>query len=112
MEVVRHVITSLEQEDFYAVVDWAYKIDLLHCISMHGITECYLFGQKADATGFVRDLLRDLESRISIQFNRFVDEACHQIERNEKNVRSTGVLSYSQICNPCNSDGAVHPGSV
>ncbi|XP_014503804.1 uncharacterized protein LOC106764094 isoform X3 [Vigna radiata var. radiata] len=83
-----------QKEDFYAVVDWAYKIDLLHCISMHGITECYLFGQKADATGF------------------FVDEACHQIERNEKNVRSTGVLSYSQICNPCNSDGAVHPGSV
>ncbi|WVY91832.1 hypothetical protein V8G54_037346 [Vigna mungo] len=82
------------QEDFYAVVDWAYKIDPLRCISMHGITERYLSGQKADAAGFVRDLLRDLESRISMQFNRFVDEACHQIERNEKNVRSSGVLSY------------------
>ncbi|KAL2318640.1 hypothetical protein Fmac_032516 [Flemingia macrophylla] len=82
------------QEDFYAVVDWAYKIDPLRCISMHGITERYLSGQKADAAGFVRDLLRDLESRISMQFNRFVDEACHQIERNERNVRQMGVLSY------------------
>ncbi|XP_022133572.1 exocyst complex component SEC3A [Momordica charantia] len=82
------------QEDFYAVVDWAYKIDPLRCISMHGITERYLSGQKADAAGFVRLLLGDLESRISMQFNRFVDEACHQIERNERNVRQMGVLSY------------------
>ncbi|KAJ6844896.1 exocyst complex component SEC3A-like [Iris pallida] len=82
------------QEDFYAVVDWAYKIDPLRCISMHGITERYLSGQKADAAGFVRRLLDDLESRISMQFNRFVDEACHQIERNERNVRQMGVLSY------------------
>ncbi|XP_030483722.2 exocyst complex component SEC3A [Cannabis sativa] len=82
------------QEDFYAVVDWAYKIDPLRCISMHGITERYLSGQKADAAGFVRLLLGDLESRISLQFSRFVDEACHQIERNERNVRQMGVLSY------------------
>ncbi|XP_044475842.1 exocyst complex component SEC3A [Mangifera indica] len=82
------------QEDFYAVVDWAYKIDPLRCISMHGITERYLSGQKADAAGFVRMLLGDLESRISMQFSRFVDEACHQIERNERNVRQMGVLSY------------------
>ncbi|XP_057424106.1 exocyst complex component SEC3A [Lotus japonicus] len=82
------------QEDFYAVVDWAYKIDPLRCISMHGITERYLSGQKADAAGFVRLLLGDLESRISAQFSRFVDEACHQIERNERNVRQMGVLSY------------------
>ncbi|CBI19621.3 hypothetical protein AAG906_030991 [Vitis piasezkii] len=82
------------QEDFYAVVDWAYKIDPLRCISMHGITERYISGQKADAAGFVRLLLDDLESRISMQFGRFVDEACHQIERNERNVRQTGVLSY------------------
>jgi len=58
------------QEDFYAVVDWAYKIDPLRCISMHGITERYLSGQKADAAGFVRLLLGDLESRISMQFSR------------------------------------------
>jgi hypothetical protein len=58
------------QEDFYAVVDWAYKIDPLRCISMHGITERYLSGQKADAAGFVRKLLDDLESRISVQFSR------------------------------------------
>ncbi|KAJ6320774.1 hypothetical protein OIU78_016047 [Salix suchowensis] len=82
------------QDDFYAVVDWAYKIDPLRCISMHGITERYLSGQKADAAGFVRLLLGDLESKISVQFSRFVDEACHQIERNERNVRQTGVLSY------------------
>ncbi|XP_027354856.1 exocyst complex component SEC3A-like [Abrus precatorius] len=82
------------QEDFYAVVDWAYKIDPLCCISMHGTTERYLSGQKADAAGFVHLLLDDLESRISIQFSRFVDEACHQIERNERNVRQTGVLPY------------------
>ncbi|KAF8377471.1 hypothetical protein HHK36_030849 [Tetracentron sinense] len=82
------------QEDFYAVVDWAYKIDPLRCISMHGITERYLSGQKADAAGFVRLLLDDLESRISMQFSRFVDEACHRIERNERNVRQMGVLSY------------------
>ncbi|PKA48344.1 Exocyst complex component SEC3A [Apostasia shenzhenica] len=82
------------QEDFYAVVDWAYKTDPLRCISMHGITERYLSGQKADAAGFVRQLLDDLESRISTQFNKFVDEACHQIERNERNVRQMGVLSY------------------
>lgn len=82
------------QEDFYAVVDWAYKIDPLRCISMHGITERYISGQKADAAGFVRILLDDLESRISTQFSRFVDEACHQIERNERNVRQLGVLSY------------------
>uniref|UniRef100_A0A1D1XZ59 Exocyst complex component SEC3A n=2 Tax=Anthurium amnicola TaxID=1678845 RepID=A0A1D1XZ59_9ARAE len=82
------------QEDFYAVVDWAYKIDPLRCISMHGITERYLCGQKADAAGFVRLLLDDLESRISMQFNKFVDEACHQIERNERSVRPMGVLSY------------------
>uniref|UniRef100_A0A0D9VWI1 Exocyst complex component Sec3 PIP2-binding N-terminal domain-containing protein n=1 Tax=Leersia perrieri TaxID=77586 RepID=A0A0D9VWI1_9ORYZ len=82
------------QEDFYAVVDWAYKIDPLRCISMHGITERYLSGQKADAAGFVRRLLHDLESRISLQFSRFIDEACHQIERNERNVRQTGILAY------------------
>ncbi|CAN0837682.1 Exocyst complex component SEC3A [Linum grandiflorum] len=64
------------QEDFYAVVDWGCKIDPLRCISMHGITERYLSGQKADAAGF------------------FVDEACHQIERNERNMKQSGVLAY------------------
>ncbi|KNA04514.1 hypothetical protein SOVF_199020 isoform A, partial [Spinacia oleracea] len=54
----------------------------------------YLSGQKADAAGFASLLLGDLESRISMQFSRFVDEACHQIERNERNVQQMGVLSY------------------
>jgi hypothetical protein len=52
------------------VVDWAYKIDPLRCISMQGVTERYLSAQKADAAGFVRRLLADLQSRISLQFNR------------------------------------------
>ncbi|GLT58088.1 hypothetical protein SLA2020_310100 [Shorea laevis] len=92
-EALQELLNGI-QEDFYAVVDWAYKIDPLRCISMHGITERYLSGQKADAAGFVRMLLGDLESRISLQFTRFVDEACHQIERNERNVRQMGVVSY------------------
>eukprot|EP00252_Welwitschia_mirabilis_P004626 TRINITY_DN14932_c0_g1_i1.p1 TRINITY_DN14932_c0_g1~~TRINITY_DN14932_c0_g1_i1.p1 ORF type:complete len:883 (+),score=188.57 TRINITY_DN14932_c0_g1_i1:136-2784(+) len=82
------------QEDFYAVVDWAYKVDPLRCISMHGITDRYLSGQKADAAGFVRRLLGDLQMRITLQFNRFVDEACHQIERNDRNMKQVGILSY------------------
>ncbi|XP_039055664.1 exocyst complex component SEC3A-like isoform X2 [Hibiscus syriacus] len=82
------------QEDFYVLVDWAYKIDPLRCVSLHGITERYLSGQKSDAAGFVRLLLGDLESKISMQFNRFVDEACHQIERSERNTRQMGVLPY------------------
>ncbi|MCD7446641.1 Exocyst complex component 1 [Datura stramonium] len=82
------------QEDFFAVVDWAGKIDPMCCISMHGITERYIPGQKADAAGFVRILLDELESRISMQFSRFVEETCHQIERNERNVRQLGVLSF------------------
>lgn len=52
------------------MVDWAYKIDPLRCISMQGVTERYLSGHKADAAGFVRRLLADLQSRISFQFNR------------------------------------------
>lgn len=52
------------------MVDWAYKIDPLRCISMHGITERYISGQKADAAGFVRLLLDALEDRISTQFAR------------------------------------------
>ncbi|XP_047328351.1 exocyst complex component SEC3A-like isoform X2 [Impatiens glandulifera] len=82
------------QEDFLSVVDWAYKIDPLRCISMHGITERYISEQKADVAGCVRTLLDDLESRITLQFSKFVDEACHQIERNERNVKQMGVLSY------------------
>ncbi|KAK8648997.1 hypothetical protein V6N13_129735 [Hibiscus sabdariffa] len=82
------------QEDFYVLVDWAYKIDPLRCISLHGITERYLSSQKSDAAGFVRLLLGDLESKISMQFNRFVDEGCHQIERSERSARLVGVLPY------------------
>ncbi|KAG5577429.1 hypothetical protein H5410_057563 [Solanum commersonii] len=89
------------QEDFFAVVDWAGKIDPMCCISMHGITERYIPDQKADAAGFVRILLDDLESRISMQFSRFVEETCHQIERNERNVRQLGVLSFIPRSEPC-----------
>lgn len=58
------------QDDFSAVVDWAYKIDPLRCISMQGVTEKYLASHKADAAGFVRELLTALQARISLQFNR------------------------------------------
>jgi len=46
---------------------------------MHGITERYLSGQKADAAGFVRLLLGDLESRISMQFSRVCDQ-CIEVD--------------------------------
>ncbi|KAK4768707.1 hypothetical protein SAY87_003848 [Trapa incisa] len=79
------------QEDFYAVVDWACKIDPLRCISLHGITDRYISGQKSDAAGFVRLLLDELETRISMHFGRFVEDTCYQIERSEK---KTFVLPY------------------
>ncbi|GAB2222046.1 hypothetical protein Drorol1_Dr00013244 [Drosera rotundifolia] len=82
------------QEDFYGFVEWAYKIDPLRCISFYGITDHYLSSKKADAAGYVRLLLGDLESRISILFSRFVDEACHQIELDERSVRPTGIVPY------------------
>ncbi|KAK2392499.1 Exocyst complex component S3A [Trifolium repens] len=81
------------QEDFYAVVDWACKIDPLCCISMHGITERYLSGQKADASRFVSLMLAELESRISMLFIRYVDDSCHNIEKCERNGRQS-VLPY------------------
>ncbi|KAI7745242.1 hypothetical protein M8C21_010626 [Ambrosia artemisiifolia] len=68
-ESLRDLLDGI-QEDFYAVVDWAYKIDPLRCISMHGITEKYISGQKADAAGYVRLLLDALEGRITAQFTR------------------------------------------
>ena len=58
------------QEDFYALVDWAFKLDPLSCISMHGITDRYLSGQKAEVSGYVQVLLDDLETRITILFSR------------------------------------------
>ncbi|KAL5074011.1 hypothetical protein RYX36_012995 [Vicia faba] len=91
-ESLQDLLDGIE-EDFYAVVEWACKIDPLCCISMHGITERYLSSQKADAARFVRLMLGDLESRISMMFTRFVDDACHQIERSERNVRQS-VLPY------------------
>lgn len=60
----------LTQEDFYAIIDWAWKVDPLRCISMYGITERYLSGQKTDAAGFVHKLLDDLRSKIVSQFNK------------------------------------------
>ncbi|TKW00418.1 hypothetical protein SEVIR_8G107200v4 [Setaria viridis] len=82
------------QEDFYALVDWAFKLDPLSCISMHGITDRYLSGQKAEVSGYVHVLLDDLETRITILFSRFVDDACYQIEKYERNVRQIGVVPY------------------
>ncbi|XP_051179619.1 exocyst complex component SEC3A [Lolium perenne] len=82
------------QEDFYAIVDWAFKLDPLSCIAMHGITDRYISAQKAEVAGYVPVLLDDLETRITILFGRFVDDACYQIEKYERNVRQIGVVPY------------------
>ncbi|KAM0903150.1 hypothetical protein ACQ4PT_018925 [Festuca glaucescens] len=82
------------QEDFYAIVDWAFKLDPLSCIAMHGITDRYISAQKAEVAGYVSVLLDDLETRITILFGRFVDDACYQIEKYERNVRQVGVVPY------------------
>ncbi|XP_020594062.1 exocyst complex component SEC3A-like isoform X2 [Phalaenopsis equestris] len=82
------------QEDFYALLDWAFKYDPLRCISMHGITKHFLSGQKANTTGFVRLLLDDLEARISMHFSRFVDDCIYVIEKTERNACQLGVLPY------------------
>uniref|UniRef100_A0ACD6A309 Uncharacterized protein n=1 Tax=Avena sativa TaxID=4498 RepID=A0ACD6A309_AVESA len=82
------------QEDFYALVDWAFKLDPLTCIAMHGITDRYISAQKAEVAGYVPVLLDDLETRITILFGRFVDDACFQIEKYERNVRQVGVVPY------------------
>uniref|UniRef100_A0ACD5W9E5 Uncharacterized protein n=1 Tax=Avena sativa TaxID=4498 RepID=A0ACD5W9E5_AVESA len=82
------------QEDFYALVDWAFKLDPLTCIAMHGITDRYISAQKAEVAGYVPVLLDDLETRITILFGRFVDDACFQIEKYERNVKQVGVVPY------------------
>ncbi|KAI3785531.1 hypothetical protein L1987_44650 [Smallanthus sonchifolius] len=82
------------QEDFYVTVDWAHKIDPLLCIALHGITERYLSDLKAETAGYVGLLLDAIEDKISTLFTRFVDEARHQIEKNDKNVKQTGVMSF------------------
>ncbi|PAN42104.1 hypothetical protein PAHAL_8G100600 [Panicum hallii] len=92
-ECLRELLDGI-QEDFYALVDWAFKLDPLSCISMHGITDRYLSGQKAEVSGYVQLLLDDLETRITILFSRFVDDACYQIEKYERNVRQIGVVPY------------------
>lgn len=51
-------------------MDWAYRIDPLRCVSMHGVTERYISAQKNDAAGYVRILLDEMESRISTNFAR------------------------------------------
>ncbi|XP_062021842.1 exocyst complex component SEC3A-like [Rosa rugosa] len=78
-------------EDFYALMDWESKIDPLRCISMHEITKPNPFAQKDDATIFVNFQLGDLESRVSLLFVCFVDEAFQQIERNDSNVKKIGL---------------------
>ncbi|VAI02632.1 unnamed protein product [Triticum turgidum subsp. durum] len=64
-----HLTKIIFQEDFYAIVDWAFKLDPLSCIPMHGITDRYIAAQ-------------------------FVDDACFQIEKYERNVKQVGVVPY------------------
>lgn len=58
------------QEDFYAVADWAHRVDPWSCISVKGVTEKYRSSHKADAAWFVHRLLDDLQVRISSHFNQ------------------------------------------
>ncbi|PWA80348.1 exocyst complex component Sec3 [Artemisia annua] len=92
-ESLRDLLDGI-QEDFYATVDWAHKIDPLLCISMFGITKKYLSDLKAETAGYVRLLLDAMEDRITNLFMRFIDEARHQIERFDKGVKQTGVMSF------------------
>ncbi|KAI3767252.1 hypothetical protein L2E82_17341 [Cichorium intybus] len=92
-ESLRDLLDGI-QEDFYAVVDWAQKIDPLLCISMHGITEQYMNDQKSEVAGYVRLLLDAMEDRIASHFIRFVDESRHQIEKYDRNVKQTGVMAF------------------
>ncbi|KAJ4764162.1 Exocyst complex component SEC3A [Rhynchospora pubera] len=82
------------QDDFFAIIDWAANTDVWCCITMYGITDRYLSGQKAENAAFVHILLGDLESRINSYFNVFVDDACFQVEKYEKTARTFGVLAY------------------
>ncbi|XP_037429375.1 exocyst complex component SEC3A-like isoform X2 [Triticum dicoccoides] len=84
-ECVQEMLDGI-QEDFYAIVDWAFKLDPLSCIPMHGITDRYIAGQKAEVAGYVSVLLDDLETRITILFSR--------IEKYERNVKQVGVVPY------------------
>jgi hypothetical protein len=53
---------------------------------------CLTFNLKQVISIHIPSFFNSLFTLISIL--QFVDEACHQIERNERNVRQTGVLSY------------------
>ncbi|XP_076883268.1 exocyst complex component SEC3A-like [Bidens hawaiensis] len=79
------------QDDFFATVEWAHKIDPLLCISMHAITNRYTSDLKSETSGYVRLLLVALEDRISTLFVRFVDDARYQIEKNEKNAKQSST---------------------
>ncbi|KAL4584383.1 hypothetical protein LXL04_008983 [Taraxacum kok-saghyz] len=92
-ESLRDLLDGI-QEDFYGVVDWAHKIDPLLCISMHGITEQYMNEQNSEVAGYVRLLLDAMEDRMDGLFIRFVDDARHQIEKHDRNVKQTGVMPF------------------
>ncbi|KAM0931514.1 hypothetical protein ACQ4PT_000270 [Festuca glaucescens] len=72
------------QEDFYAIVDWAFKLDPLSCIAMHGITDRYISAQKAEVAGYVPVLLDDLETRITILFGRHFEKLFQYARRVEE----------------------------
>ncbi|KAJ9567521.1 hypothetical protein OSB04_003487 [Centaurea solstitialis] len=92
-ESLRDLLDGI-QEDFYAIVDWAHKIDPLMCISMYGLTEQHMSDQKVDAAGYVGLLLDALEDRVTTLFIHFIDDARHQIEKHDRNVKQTGVMSF------------------
>ncbi|XP_076945522.1 exocyst complex component SEC3A-like [Bidens hawaiensis] len=94
LNVSLHDLLDGIQEDFFAIVDWAHKIDPLLCIPMHGITERFLSDIKAETAGYVGLLLDAIDDKICTLFTQFVDEARQQIERNDRNVKQTGVMLF------------------
>lgn len=88
-EALQELLNGI-QEDFYAIVDWAHRLDPWSCISMKAVTEKYLSSHKAEAAWFVYRLLGDLQTRISAHFNQVVADTCKQYERPDRG--QSGVL--------------------
>ena len=84
------------QEDFYATVDWAHRIDPLLCISMFGITKKYLSDLKAETAGYVRLLLDAMEDRITNLFTRVSYN--YYVKRYQKSISEVFIYVLRQSC--------------
>ncbi|GBG88674.1 hypothetical protein CBR_g48206 [Chara braunii] len=84
------------QDELIAVADWACKVDPLRCIAMLGVMDRCLISQSKEPGSFLFKMLKSLQERINQNFDRFVDEMSHSIERYDRNMKTTGVLPYFQ----------------